>query len=33
METVFITLLLLDLLIAIHVVLKAKEIDPDYEDF
>jgi hypothetical protein len=33
METVFITLLLLDLLIALHVVTRAKEIDADHDDF
>ncbi len=33
MESIFVTLILLDLLIAIHVVLRAKEIDADYEDF
>jgi hypothetical protein len=33
METVFITLILLDLLVALHIVMRAKEIDADHEDF
>ncbi len=33
MESMLVTLVLLDLLIAIHVVLRAKEIDADFEDF
>jgi hypothetical protein len=33
MITVFVTLILLDLLVAVHIVMRAKEIDADYEDF
>jgi hypothetical protein len=33
METVFVTLLLLDLLVALHIVMRAQEIDADHEDF
>jgi hypothetical protein len=33
MQTVFITLILLDVLVALHIVLRAKEIDADHEDF
>jgi hypothetical protein len=33
METVFVTLILLDFLVALHIVMRAKEIDADHEDF
>jgi hypothetical protein len=33
METTFITFLLLDLLIALHIVMRAQEIDADHDDF
>lgn len=33
METLFITLLLLDLLIALHIFMRAQEIDADHDDF